>query len=77
VEFSVSNDNANFRTVAAFAHETKPEDRASEIKEFSQALSGVQARYVRVVAKNIGACPAWHYAAGGKAWLFVDEIVIE
>jgi hypothetical protein len=77
VEFSVSNDNANFRTVAVFTRETKPEERASEIKKFSQALSGVQARYVRVAAKNIGVCPAWHYAAGGKAWLFVDEIVIE
>jgi hypothetical protein len=77
VKFSVSNDNANFRTVATFTHETKPEDRASEIKELSQALSGIQARYVRVHAQNVGVCPAWHYAAGGKAWLFVDEIVIE
>ncbi len=77
VEFSVSDDDTNFRTVATFTHETKPDDRASEIKEFSQALSGVQARYVRVHAKNVGVCPAWHYAAGGKAWLFVDEIVIE
>ncbi len=77
VEFSVSTDNANFRTVATFTHETKPEDRASEIKELSQALSGIQARYVRVHAQNVSVCPAWHYAAGGKAWLFVDEIVIE
>jgi hypothetical protein len=77
VEFSISNDNTNFRTVAAFTHETKPDDRASEIKEFSQALAGIQARYVRVHAKNIGGCPPWHYAAGGKSWLFVDEIVIE
>jgi predicted alpha-1,2-mannosidase len=77
VEFSVSTDNANFRTVATFTHETKPEDRAAEIKEFSQALTGVEARYVRVIAKNVGVCPAWHYAAGGKAWIFVDEIMID
>jgi predicted alpha-1,2-mannosidase len=77
VEFSVSTDSTNFRTVATFTHETKPEDRASEIKKFSQALSGIQARYVRVFAKNVGVCPAWHYAAGGKSWIFADEIVIE
>jgi hypothetical protein len=77
VEFSVSTDSTNFRTVATFTHETKPEDRASEIKEFSQALSGIQVRYVRVFAKNVGVCPAWHYAAGGKTWIFADEIVIE
>ncbi|MCI0692492.1 GH92 family glycosyl hydrolase [candidate division KSB1 bacterium] len=77
VEFSVSIDSTKFRTVATFMHETKPEDRASEIKEFSQALAGIQARYMRVFAKNVGVCPAWHYAAGGKSWIFVDEIVIE
>ncbi len=77
VEFSISDDNKNFRIVKTFAHETKPDDRAAEIKEFSQALNGVGARYVRVFAKNVGACPAWHYAAGGKAWIFVDEIVID
>jgi hypothetical protein len=32
---------------------------------------------VRVKAKSIGVCPAWHKGAGNKAWLFVGEIVIE
>jgi hypothetical protein len=33
-------------------------------------------RYVRVYAKNMAVCPDWHNGAGGKAWLFVDEIII-
>lgn len=33
-------------------------------------------RYVRVHAKNVGTCPAWHPGAGGKAWLFADEIIV-
>jgi hypothetical protein len=37
----------------------------------------VPARYVRVRAKNVGVCPAWHPGAGGKAWIFVDEIIVE
>jgi len=32
---------------------------------------------VRVRAKSCGTIPAWHRAGGEKAWLFVDEIVIE
>ena len=28
-------------------------------------------------AQNVKVCPKWHKGAGGKAWLFVDEIVIE
>ena len=35
-----------------------------------------QARFVRIVAKNIGVCPKWHPGRGGKAWLFVDEVII-
>jgi arylsulfatase len=34
-------------------------------------------RYVRVRARNLGRCPEWHPGAGGLAWLFVDEIVVE
>ena len=35
------------------------------------------ARYVRLQARGIGLCPAGHAGAGGKAWLFIDEIVVE
>jgi hexosaminidase len=34
-------------------------------------------RYVRLVARGIGACPPGHTGAGGKAWLFIDEIVVQ
>ena len=36
-----------------------------------------KARYVRVTAPNIKRCPDWHLGAGGKAWIFADEIEIE
>ena len=34
-------------------------------------------RYIKVKADNIGTCPKGHPGEGGKAWLFVDEVVIE
>jgi len=37
----------------------------------------VEARYIRIFAKNIGACPEGHSGEGGKAWLFTDEIIIQ
>jgi hypothetical protein len=37
---------------------------------------GIGARYIRIKAKNIGTCPEGHPGAGGKAWLFTDEIII-
>jgi hexosaminidase len=37
----------------------------------------VAARYLHVQAKNTGVCPPWHGGAGGKAWLFVDEVIVD
>ncbi len=34
-------------------------------------------RYIRFKAKNRGPCPDWHIGAGGKSWIFADELIIE
>jgi len=33
-------------------------------------------RYIKVHAKNIKTLPSWHEGAGSRAWIFVDEIII-
>ena len=33
-------------------------------------------RFVRISAQNQGVCPEGHPGAGGKAWLFVDEVIV-
>ena len=45
-------------------------------RSISTEVSGKTARYVRVIAKNIGTLPDWHSSAGEAAWLFADEIQI-
>lgn len=40
-------------------------------------FAGINARYVRIKASNLGLCPDWHKGAGQLAWLFVDEINIK
>jgi alpha-L-fucosidase len=47
------------------------------IKDYSDVFPQVNARYIRFTAKNRVSCPAGHPGAGGKAWVFVDEIVVE
>jgi hypothetical protein len=39
--------------------------------------ANLRARYIKIVARNIGKCPEWHPGKGENAWIFVDEIVIE
>jgi len=48
-----------------------------EIKNFKKNLDGIEARFIKVFAKNMGTCPPWHIGAGGKAWVFIDEITVE
>lgn len=50
----------------------RPESRLVAI-----AFPPREVRYVRTHALNVGVCPDWHAGAGGDAWLFVDEIVVE
>jgi hexosaminidase len=38
--------------------------------------SGVKARFLQIDVRSTGKLPAWHPAAGQKAWLFIDNILV-
>ena len=55
-----------------------PQDDVTRVQDFVFTnLNDLEARYLKIKAKNIEYCPEWHDGAGGEAWLFVDEIIIE
>ena len=76
VEFYTSRDGENYINQGRLDNEVDPQDYTRQIHEFSLPL-GVDARYVKVVAKNFGILPEWHIGAGGGAHLFVDEVTIK
>jgi hexosaminidase len=77
VEYSLSLDGEEFTPVARITNPI-PQDRPGAFsREFEKRIRGVRARYVRIVARNVGVNPSWHPGAGEKAFLFADEIVIE
>jgi uncharacterized membrane protein len=72
--------SANGRSYAsAGSIEISTEQRiGAETKSFRIVLDEPrEAKYVKVKVESIGRNPAWHPSAGEKAWLFVDEIVVE
>lgn len=77
VEYSLSTDGTTFTKVAEWTPGVPAREDGARIESFKSEAIGKSARYVRVHAKNIAVCPAWHEGAGGKAWLFADEIVIQ
>ena len=49
----------------------------SFVNDYTLRLKNTKAKYIKVKAKNYGICPDWHLGAGGKTWLFVDELIIK
>jgi len=77
VDIEVSDDGETFRPAAVLENDTHQQTEGPIIKSFSQPFENLRARYLRVRAVNIGVCPDWHAGAGGAAWLFADEIIVE
>ncbi|MEA3479014.1 MAG: family 20 glycosylhydrolase [Bacteroidota bacterium] len=76
VIFSVSLDGNEYTEVAEIINDIPIEKKEAVIKEFKKIFSGLDARYIKVKAKNIGKCPAWHSGAGNPAWIFADELIV-
>ena len=77
VEFAVSMDGKEFTDIGTATSDTPQKTPDKIIEDLSVIVEKQRARYVRVKAKNLGTCPPWHPGAGGKAWVFVDEIMVE
>ena len=76
VSFYVSEDGDEFDLVGQSDRGVAEDQGGSFVRDFSTAGDGGSYRYVRVHAENIGVCPPWHGGAGGKAWVFADEILV-
>lgn len=76
VEFSLSTDGRNFKTVTTFQNPEPASMQPALSKTFFKEVENLPARIIRVRAKNVGVCPKWHPGNGNKAWLFADEIQV-
>jgi len=75
VEFLVSSDGKTFQSVATIKHAIPVKEPTKHLT-LTTKIDPVVARYLRVHAKSLGTIPDWHPARGRKAWLFVDELLV-
>lgn len=76
VIFYTSPDGKNF----AEAGRVKNIIPANDYEMYTTDLGikmNVSTRYIKVKAINFGTIPQWHLGAGGQAYIFVDEVIIE
>jgi hypothetical protein len=79
VEFYVSNDSKNFKRIGVVENNVDEKKEGIFIKPFVLSTK-IKTRFIKVITKSLINCPRWHigYSHGtGKAWLFVDEIVVK
>ncbi|MBM3310877.1 MAG: DUF4838 domain-containing protein, partial [Candidatus Aminicenantes bacterium] len=78
VVFSASSDGVDFREVGLARAAVDPKKDGAFVQTFAAAAPrGLRARFVKVATKSFLLCPSWHKGAGGKAWIFVDEIIVD
>jgi hexosaminidase len=77
VVFSYSGDGADYTSLPAIKTSLSPEQQSNKVNEYLSVFPEEYARYVKVFAKGLNICPPWHAGAGGKAWMFCDEIIVE
>jgi len=77
VDASVSPDGTTYgESVHADCQAAAPSNTASR-REFTVPLASGNARFIKIRVSGVGVCPSWHKGAGGKAWLFLDEVTVE
>jgi len=77
VSFFTSIDGKNFTEIETIKNEESYKSKEESMQVFKVELENGNRNYVKIMAKNIGTCPDWHKGAGGKAWIFADEIIVE
>lgn len=76
VQYFVSSNGTDYQALGTVENEVSHRSLGVNIQNFTLNVS-TKARYIKVIAKNMGTCPDWHVGEGQPAWIFVDEIVIE
>jgi hypothetical protein len=79
VTYAYSTDNQHFKELGTIEN-TDPltkKSKVNEIQYFDLQFPAVNARYVKIFAKNMNEAPYWHHAAGLPSWIFADEVIID
>ncbi len=77
VTYAFSDKGEVYITLADLPGAATHDQPDPAVQTFSRDFEDIEARYIKVVAANLGLCPPGHAGVGEKAWLFADEIIVE
>jgi predicted alpha-1,2-mannosidase len=76
IQVFTSQDGQSFEFFSSQTPDFKPNTEGVRIRDLGIKKKG-KARYIKLIAKPLNPIPAWHKGAGGKGWIFADEILID
>lgn len=77
VQYAVSSDGEHYVNFDSNFPKKLPKERGKFIENFTTQFNMIKVRFIKILAKNIKNVPDWHEAAGSKAWVFMDEIIVK
>ncbi len=75
IEFFISKNGKKFQSLGKVTTEISPKEKGAILKDY-KIQTKKKAKYIKIIAKNRGVCPPYHKGAGGKCWIFADEIFV-
>lgn len=76
VQYFYSSNGKTYNMLGSIKNPVSEERPGTFIHTFKKEFEPIEARYIKVVAKNKGLCPEWHPGYGNPAWLFCDEVIV-
>ncbi|MEZ5195641.1 MAG: chitobiase/beta-hexosaminidase C-terminal domain-containing protein [Bacteroidales bacterium] len=77
VSFVVLDGDKNEVASRVLYPESTMEVKGTIIEDIASEFDNIKGRFVKIQATNIKTIPDWHEGAGGRAWIFADEVVIK
>jgi predicted alpha-1,2-mannosidase len=76
LQVEISNDNVHFTPYGTYKNTHSYRDYEVILQDFT-VKKAAKTRYIKLKAKNFGNLPEWHLGAGGRSWIFTDEITVK
>lgn len=78
VEYYYSLDGKNYQLITRLNNQTPltKSSKINDIQYFDHQSPAIQARYIKVIAKNPQVAPEWHHGSGLPSWIFIDELML-
>jgi hypothetical protein len=76
VEIWGGDNIKNLKLLGRLAPEQPRKIQPAFMKGFECKFNPATVKYIKIIATPVGKLPAWHPGKGDKAWIFIDEVLV-